>query len=317
MNLDDLTKRIADTARIGMTPALVDKLKMKPEEVVRAELVAMSDGDAGPLGVYLLAIYVVDDTDHFDDGEIYWWSIPVLVDRSGKASWSPVSGLPTGGTPHKCGSLEWMTNLSLKDPPLLAVIPSDEEIVSCVVRLGIYDDDKKPADVGTAIGQGLDALSGCQREGLSGPGQVIVPVRDAIYRALGAQDDDVLLDDDVTLRRGESARFNAGFVGSTINAKARAYFFVKDELRTETAGPVVLRKGETSRIAFASDMASGGRVAIFARGADVDCPVFGQLTTDRPFAGKVLDEGLARTLAAGFDVTGRGPAKILAFYTPG
>lgn len=316
MNLDDLAKVLADTTRIGMTPVIAEKLKLKSEEVVRGQLVAMTEGDHGPLGVYLLAIYVVDDTDLFDDGEIYWWSIPALVDRQGKASWSPVSGLPTGGAPHKCGSLEWMTNVSLKEPPLLAVIPADEEIVSCVVRLGIYDDDKKPAELALALGHGLEALSGCQREGLPGPGQIVVPVRDAIYRALSAEDDDVLLDEDVTLRRGESARFNAGFVGSAINAKARAYYFVKDELRTETAGPLVLRKGEVSRVAFASDLASGGRVAIFARGGDVDCPVFGQLTTDRPFAGKVLDEALAKSLAGGFDVTGRGAAKVVAFYTP-
>jgi hypothetical protein len=185
-----------------------------------------------------------------------------------------------------------------------------------VVRLGIYDDDKKPADVGAALGHDLEALAACQREGLPGPGQIIVPVRDAIYRALDAQDDDVLLDEDVTLRRGESARFNAGFIGSTINAKARAYYVVLDPVHSETAGPLVLRKGEVSRLAFASDLKSGGRVSIFARGADVDCPVFGQLTTDRPFAGKVLDDALARSLAAGFDVTGRGAAKVVAFYTP-
>jgi hypothetical protein len=316
MNMDDLAKRLADTSRIGMTAAIAEKLKIKSEEVLRGQLVAMCDGDHGPLGVYLLGIYVVDDTDLFDDGEIYWWSIPTLVDHQGKASWSPASGLPQGGAPHKCGSLEWMTNVSLKDPPLLAVIPADEHVVSCVLRLGIYDDDKKPADLPAALGHGLEALAACQREGLPGPGQVIVPVRDAIYRALGAEDDDVLLDEDVTLRRGESARFNAGFVGSAINAKARAYYVVKDELRTDTAGPVVLRKGEVARLAFASDLKSGGRVGIFARGADVDCPVFGQLTTDRPFAGKVLDEALARTLAGGFDVTGKGPAKVIAFYTP-
>ena len=56
--------------------------------------------------------------------------------------------------------------------------------------------------------------------------------------------------------------------------------------------------------------------AEIARGADVECPVFGNLTTDMPFAGKILDERLAKTLAGGFDVTGRGPAKVVAFYTP-
>ena len=183
-----------------------------------------------------------------------------------------MSGLPACGAPHKCGSLEWMTNLSLQEPPLLALIPPDEEIASCVVRLGIYDDDKKPADMNAALAAGYEALAACKREGLVGAAQIITPVREAIYRSLTAQDDDVLLDEDVTIRRGDAARFNVGFVGSTINAMARAYYVVKDELRTETAGPVVLRKGEEGRLLFASDLEVGGRVSIFARGADVKCP---------------------------------------------
>jgi hypothetical protein len=316
MGLEELAKRLADTSRLGMTPTIAETLKLKSEDVVRGQLMAMSDGPRGPLGVYLLAIYVVDDTDLFDDGEIYWWSVPVLVDRKGLARWSPVSGLPAGAPPHKCGSLEWMTNVSLQDPPLLAVIPADEEIGACVVRLAIYDDDKKPADLGTALSFGFEALSGCQREGLPGAAQVITPVREAITHSLIAHDDDVLLDEDITIRRGEAARFNVGFVGSAINAKARAYFLVRDELHTETAGPVMLRKGEEARVVFASTLQPGGRISVFARGADVDCPVFGELTTDRPFAGKVLDTASVKNLAGGFDVKGRGAAKVVAFYTP-
>jgi hypothetical protein len=81
---------------------------------------------------------------------------------------------------------------------------------------------------------------------------------------------------------------------------------------------LVLRKGEESRIVFASTLEVGGRVAVFARGADVECPVFGELTTDRPFAGKVLDAGAAKNLGngKGFDVKGRGAARVIAFYTP-
>lgn len=316
MGLEELAKRLADTSRLGMTPTLAESLKMKPEEVVRGQLMAMTDGPRGPLGVYLLAIYVVDDTDLFDDGEIYWWSIPVLVDKKGNARWSPQWGLPAGAPPHKCGSLEWMTNLSLQDPPLLAVIPAEDDVGACVVRLGIYDDDKKPADMNAAMSDGYEALAGCKREGLPGAAQVVTPVREAIYKSLKAEDDDVLLDEDITIRRGEAARFNVGFVGSAINAKGRAYYVVKDELRTETAGPVVLRKGEESRIVFASDLEVGGRIGVFARGADVECPVFGELTTDRPFAGKVLDAGSVKNLAKGFDVKGRGAAKLIAFYTP-
>jgi hypothetical protein len=310
-----LAKRLADPSRLGMSPALAEKLRLD-EDLVRGKLMAMSDGPRGPLGIYLLAVYVVDDTDLWDDGEIYWWSIPALVDKQGKASWSAVSGLPAGGTPHRCGSLEWMTNLSLAEPPMLALIPDDEEITQCVVRLGIYDDDKKPADMATAMAAGFEALALCKREGLSGATQIITPVREAIYKSLHAEDDDVLIDEDITLRRGEAARFNAGFVGSTINAMARAYYIVKDEMHTETAGPVVLRKGEESRLMFASDLVPGGRVSIFARGGDVKCPVFGELTTDRPFAGKVLDAALAKSLARGIEVTGTAAAKVVAFYTP-
>jgi hypothetical protein len=241
----------------------------------------------------------------------------VLVDKKGQVSWSQVSGLPAGGVPHKCGSLEWMTNVSLQDPPLLAVIPeADDEVAACVLRLAIYDDDGKPANVAGALGEGYGALAACQRTGLAGAGQIITPVRDAIYRSLSAEGDDVLIDEDVTIRRAESVRFSVGLVGSTINAKVRAYYLVKDELRTETAGPIAVRKGEVARLAFLAEPQSGGRLSIFARGGDVQCPLFGELTTDRPFAGKVLDEALAKTLAAGFEVTGRGAAKVVAFYTP-
>jgi hypothetical protein len=316
MTLDDLAKRLSDTTRLGMTPELAEKLKLRSEDVVRGQLMAVTDGDRGPLGVYLVAVYVVDDTDLFDDGEIYWWSVATLLDRQGTASWSPVSGLPNGAAPHKCGSHEWMTSISLKDPPLLALIPADEDTASCVVRLAIYDDDKKPADVGVALGAGFEALSQCKREGLARASDVITPVADAIYRSLNAQDDDVLIDEEVTIRKGEALRFSVGFIGTLVSAKARAYYVVKDELRTESVGPVVVRKGEVARIAFASDLASGGRVSILARGADVECPLFGTLSTDRPFAGKVLDPALAKSLAAGFDVTGLGAAKVVAFYTP-
>ncbi len=316
MDLDDLARRLSDTTRLGMTPELAEKLRVRSADVVRGQLVAITDGPRGPIGVYLLAVYVVDDTDVFDDGEIYWWSVSALVDREGKASWSAVSGLPAGGAPHKCGSLEWMTNLSLKDPPLLALIPADDETASCVVHLSVYDDDKRPADVGAALAAGYEALAACKREGLPRAADVIAPVSEAIYRSLAAEDDDVLIDEDITLRKGEALRFGVGFVGTVVTAKARAYTIVRDELRTETAGPVVVRKGETARLAFASRMESGGRIAIFARGADVECPLFGTLSTDRPFAGKVLDPALAKSLAAGFDVTGAGAAKVVAFYTP-
>jgi hypothetical protein len=259
---------------------------------------------------------VVDDTDVWGDGEIYWWAIPVLVTTKGKCRWSPLTGLPTGAAPHKCGSLEWMQNVSLAEPPLLAVIPPDEEVAECVIRIAFYDDDKKPADVPTAIGHGLEALSRCQRDDLPGIDQIIVPVRDAIYSSLIAKDDDILVDEDLHLRRGGGTRFHVGFIGSIVNAKVRVYYVVQDALKTETLGPLVLHKGQSEKMRFKSKMEPGGRLAVFARGADVQSDVFGDLTTDTPFAGKVLDTRLADTLKEGFFLSGRGAAKVIAFYTP-
>jgi hypothetical protein len=316
MGLDDLAKRLADRERLGLDAALADKLRLPSEDVVRGQLMAMSDDDRGPMSVSLLAIYVVDDTDVWGDGEIYWYTIPVLVDAAGNARWSPVSGLPAGGPPHKCGSLEWMTNISLAEPPVIAVVPPDEDITACVVRLAIYDDDKTPANLPAALSRGYEALAACAREGLPGAQQIVLPVREAIYKSLSAEDDDILIDEDVTLRRGASLRFSVGFIGSVINAKVRVYYLVKDEMRTETIGPLVLRKGQVERLEFKSKLEHGGRVAVFARGADVGTDVFGDLTTDTPFAGKVLDERLADTLKGGFLLRGTGAAKAIAYYTP-
>ncbi|MGO8995665.1 MAG: hypothetical protein ACLQVI_20330 [Polyangiaceae bacterium] len=316
MGLDDLSKRLADRERLGLDAALADKLKIPSEDVVRGQLMAMSDDDRGPISVSLLAIYVVDDTDVWGDGEIYWYTVPVLVDAAGNARWSPVSGLPSGAPPHKCGSLEWMTNISLAEPPIVAVVPPDDDIAACVVRLAIYDDDKAPADLRTALARGYEALSACAREGLPGAQQVVLPVRDAIHKSLKAEDDDILIDEDVTLRRGAKERFSVGLIGSIVNAKVRVYYLVKDEMRTETIGPLMLHKGQMERVQFKSKLARGGRIALFARGADVGSDVFGDLTTDMPFAGKVLDARLAETLGGGFLLRGTGAAKAIAYYTP-
>src|SRR5208283_5218292 len=106
MALESLAKRIANPSRLGMTPELAQQLRIPSEDVARGQLMAMAEGDRGPIGVYLLAMYVVDDTDVIGAGEIYWWSIPVLLDAKGNASWGAATGLPNGAEPHKCGSLE-------------------------------------------------------------------------------------------------------------------------------------------------------------------------------------------------------------------
>jgi hypothetical protein len=81
--------------------------------------------------------------------------------------------------------------------------------------------------------------------------------------------------------------------------------------------PIALKKkGDSARLAFASTLERGGRVSIFARGADVKCDVFGELTVEHPFTGKVLDDKLAKQLDSGIEVTASGAAKVIAFYTP-
>ncbi|MBI5532996.1 MAG: hypothetical protein HY898_09790 [Deltaproteobacteria bacterium] len=315
MGISELAALLADTNRVGLTPELIEKLKVRPD-AVRGQMLAMSDETNSPLGIYIVGVYVIDDTDFWSDGEIYYWTIPVMVDKQGKCSWGVLTGLPTGAAPHSVGSHEWMTSISLKDPPLIAAIPPDPEIDACVIRVAFYDDDGAVADVPKAMTAGMQTLSTCLTEGLSGPDQIITPVRNAIFTSLRAEQDDILIDQDLTIRRGERMNFNVGLIGSLINSMVRVFYIVRDEQRTEQVGPVNLRKGQIERVRFQSKLESGGRVSIFSRGSECNAPAFGDLTTDTPFLNRVLDDRQAVTLADGFDVKGHGPAKLVAYYTP-
>ena len=184
VRLDELAKRLSDRGRIGLSPELCDKLKLKPEEATRANLKAMEDDDQGFLGVYLLGAYVVEDTDVWGDGEIYWYSVPVHLDKKGPSELGSDLRAPTGAPPHKVGSLEWMQNFSLGDPPLLTLIPPDDEIAACVLRIAFYDDDGERANMPQAMTAGLTALANCFRRTLPGAAQIILPVREAIYKSL-------------------------------------------------------------------------------------------------------------------------------------
>ena len=257
----------------------------------------------------------MDDTDFWSDGEIYRWTIPVLVDKQGRARWNAVNGLPEGEPPHDVGSHEWMTNIHLNDLPLLAVIPPDPDIDTCVIRVAFYDDDGALADVPKAMGKGYETLAAMQHV-VPGPDQIIAPVRDAIFTSLRAEQDDILIDQDLILRRGERMNFNYGMVGSVINSMIRVYYFIRDEQRTEQMGPEMLRKGQMEIVRFKSKIEPGGRVALFARGADVTAPAFGELNTDTPFINKVLDDRSVATIRDGFEIRSSGPAKFVAFYTP-
>jgi hypothetical protein len=317
MGLEDLAGRLSDSKHIGLDDELAKRLRLASADATRGRLMAQVEGDVHHLGVYLLACYVVDDTDFWGDGEIYWWSIPAIVDVDGKATKDPLFGLPNGEKPHKVGSLEWMTNISLAEPPLLAVIPPSDAVASCVIRLAFCDDDRLPADVPAAIKAGLDAYAALSDEPLSGADQIIAPVRDAIWKGLVADQDDILLEQDLVIRRGGISRFGRGMVGSVLSSMARVYYLVADEQKTERFGPITLRKGQTEVIKFAQPLRGGGMLAMFARGADAMCPAFGDLNADTPFFNRMIETRNEAALADGFTVTGKGPAKLVAYYTPG
>jgi hypothetical protein len=316
MGLEELAGILSDPKHIGMDEDLAKRLGIASEDVTLGRLMAQLEGDASHLSVYLLACYVVDDTDFWGDGDIYWWSVPAIVDMEGKVIKDPLSGLPNGERPHKVGSLEWMTNISLAEPPLLAVIPPGDAVTCCVIRLGFYDDDRLPADVPAAIKAGLEAYAALPAEPLSGPEQLTGPVRDAIWKSLKAYDDDILLDQDLVIRRGGISRFGVGMVGSILSAMARIYYLVTDERKTERFGPITLRKGQTEVIKFNQPLRGGGMLAVFARGADAGCPAFGDLTSDVPFFNRMIESRNESALEQGFTVTGKGPAKLVAYYTP-
>jgi hypothetical protein len=185
-----------------------------------------------------------------------------------------------------------------------------------VLRLAFYDDDGAAADLPKALEEGLTRYAELTDEALSGPEQIITPVRDAIWTGLKAAEDDILIDQDIILRRGEASRFGAGMIGSVVNAMVRVYYFVRDEKRTEQFGPLSLHKGQVETIKFRERLRGGGRLALFARGADVHCASFGDLDTDRPFSNRIIEARHEAGLEHGFNITGTGPTKFVAFYTP-
>ncbi|RLB61283.1 MAG: hypothetical protein DRI90_11715 [Deltaproteobacteria bacterium] len=316
MKLDDLAKHLSDLKRIGLNPELAKKLGVVDEDVTRGRLLAQSGGERGHLQVLFLGCYVVDDTDFWGDGEIYWWSVPAILDQEGMVTKNALHALPNGAPPHKCGDNEWMTNLSLQDPPVWAVIPPGEDVDACVIRLGIYDDDREPADLPAAMTTGLETLTQVANEPLAGSGHIINPVRDAIFESLQAEQDDILVEQDITMRKGQVRGFGAGMIGSVVNAMVRAYYFTRDTKHTRQFGPITLHKGETQRVKFDVPLEQGGRLAIFARGHDVNCPRFGVLHVDEPFINRVLTRLKQDELENGFEVMGTGPAKFVAYYTP-
>lgn len=315
MKLDNLVRHLKADKRLGLTAELADQLGLSSAEATRGKLLAQADEDRSHLGVYLLGLYVVDDCELLGEGDIYWWSVPALVGEGGQARREPLCGLPRGALPHRCGSREWLTSLSLADPPLLAAIPPARAVNSCQLQVTVCEDDGESADVGAALSAGLTAYAALAEQ-LPSAEALISPVRDAVWEALKADDDDILMDQVIPIRRGEHVLFGRGLVDACSNARVRLYYFVRDEAHTLQAGPFSLARGQAQQIRFERPPEQGGRVALFARGADVKCPALGDLSEDVPFRNRVLHHSQAEALADGFEVLSTGSAKLVAFYTP-
>jgi hypothetical protein len=318
MGVEELARRLADEKRIGLNAELVKKLKLKSADVTRGQLMAQLEGKRGHVGVYLLSVHVVDDTDLLGKGEIYWWCIPVLGDNDGKVSWGPLCSLPSAAAPVKTGSGEWMKSPSLDKPTLLALVPPSDDIAACILRIGLYDDDGQRADVPRAMTEALEALAEIPADAPQPNVEAIVnPVRSALWKALRAQQDDLLLEKELKLLRGGGAtRFESGMIGSLLSPLASLYYFVRDETATEQLGPVPLVKGQDHTVKFAQPFKRGGRLALFARGGEVHTECFGTLTTETPFQNRIIDAAAESNLKNGFRVEAKANAELIAFYTP-
>jgi hypothetical protein len=313
MSYDDLARRLSNPQQLGLDAELTTKLKVKDESVTRGQLVADVD-ERGHVGVYFIAAYVIDDTDMFGDGEIYWWSIPLLGDPDGKVYWNARVGLPTGAAPVKCGSNQWFKGVSLATPPLLALVPPTDDAIACLIKFGMYDDDLTKADLPKAMKAGLEALAEIPPYPMAKPEAFFDPIRTAIWNALKATQDDLLLEEDIRLLRNDVSHYSAGMIASMLTERARVYYFMRDEKKTESAAPVTLVKDQAHVLKFSQPIARGGRIAILAKG-DVELGTLGKLDLDRPFHNAIVDAALEKQFANGIPITARGDAEVIAYYT--
>ena len=67
MAYEELGAKLANRTRIGLSDELAEKLGVKSEEAIGGALLSVTDGQKGVFGVYLLAVYVIDDTDFWSD----------------------------------------------------------------------------------------------------------------------------------------------------------------------------------------------------------------------------------------------------------
>ena len=315
MTIAGLARELSDEKRIGLTKELVASLELLDEDVMRARLHAETEDDAGHLSVRLIGAYVIDDGDFLGKGEIYWWSIPALGRQDGKVTWSPFVGLPNGAPPISCGDKKWMREPSPEKPGLLAVIPPNPEIVACFVQLAFFDDDGAKANVPASLGAALETLAALGTGPKAGFDEILKPLRESLTKALAAHQDDRLLEKEIRLLRGSgSVRFDAGMIGSVVTPLAHAFYFVRDEEKTEQLGPLSLVKGQSEVLKFKTPPTGGTRIAVFSRGA-VETPV-GATTTYLPFVNFIVDDRRAGGLAGGLKIDAHEAAEVVVYVTP-
>ena len=313
MALDDLARVLSDKKRLGLDDELCDKLRITDAQVTRARLEAEAN-ERAHVSIHLVGVWVEDCRDAIGKGEVYWWSIPMLGQGDGKIRWSPLVGLPTGVPPTSVGSKKWLPGISLKDPPLLAVAPPDDEVAACIVRIGFYEDDWAPAELGSALKVGMEALAEAKLP-VADIDAFVKPIRTPLWEALKAKQDDFMLERDAKFLREEGQGFGAGSITSMLTEYVRVYLFAKDTERTEQCGPFELIKGQEQRILFPSSLEGGGQLAVFARGK-VQVDPFGALDVDKPFVDTTIESRHEAGLAKGFTVTAEEKAEVVAWYTP-
>ena len=270
--------------------------------------------EASARAVHLLGAYVEDDTDLLGKGEVYWWSIPLLADAGGAVRWNAACGPVNGASPQTVGSHEWM-DISLASPPLLLVIPPNDDAAAGLVHLAFFDDDWEPAKLGPAIDAGQRALAATSFPATSAE-VAIAPIRSAITASLLGKRDDLMFERTLRLSRDEGKGFGAGTIASAATEFLHAYWIVRDAERTELCGPWSLRKGREQRVVPSSGLRGGGTLAIFARGGTVDVGSFGVLNTERPFVNIAIETRHEAALASGLTITAEGDAEVVAYYTP-
>ncbi len=313
--LEDLAKTLSDTKRIGLNEELVKKLRIVDEELTLTRLKAQIDDTRPHRAIHMIGAYVENDTDLIGKGEIYWWSVPMLGEASGKITWNPLIGLPNGAPPHRCGDHEWMTNVSLADPPLLALVPPGDDIAAAIVHVAFYDDDWEPAKLEPAMSAGLEALAGTKMP-VADPDALIAPIKKAIFESLKAKRDDLMMERQLRFLREDGKGYGAGTIGSALTEFVRIYWIVRDVVKTEKIGPFNLQKGLEQRILPPSGLEGGGFLAIFARGGPVRADPFGTLDSEKPFLNVAIESRHEKSLAAGVTLVAEKEADVVAYYTP-